>query len=134
MSTFVHPTAGEKAGPEPTSEYTNPYGHFAPDGTEFQITRPNTPRPWVNIIANPRFGLAVSQTGSGFTWIDNSQLAVITRWNQEFADDASGGLQTISASVVSHFRVPTTDVPLSTTRSLWRASTESEHTILSDIS
>ncbi|MGE3182984.1 MAG: glycosyl hydrolase family 65 protein, partial [Phycisphaerae bacterium] len=48
------------------------------------------PRPWSNIIANPRFGLAVSQTGSGFSWIDNSQLAVLTRWQQEFTHDAYG--------------------------------------------
>lgn len=66
------------------------YGQFTPDGREFVILNPRTPRPWVNIIANPRIGLAVSNTGSGFTWIDNSQLAVLTRWQQEFATDASG--------------------------------------------
>jgi len=66
------------------------YGHFANEGTEYVVTDPRTPRPWVNIIANPRVGLAVSQTGSGFSWIDNSQLAVVVRWQQEFADDRSG--------------------------------------------
>jgi cellobiose phosphorylase len=68
----------------------NPYGHFSPDGREYIITDPRTPRPWSNIIANPRMGLAVSQAGSGFTWIDNSQLAVITRWDQELNRDTSG--------------------------------------------
>jgi cellobiose phosphorylase len=68
----------------------NQYGHFAEDGTEFWITDPKTPRPWVNVIARPRIGLAVSQTGSGFTWIDNSQLAVITRWQQDLNEDCSG--------------------------------------------
>lgn len=68
----------------------NAYGHFSPDGGEYIITDHRTPRPWVNIIGTPRMGLAVSQTGSGFTWIDNSQLAVITRWQQEFNEDASG--------------------------------------------
>ena len=48
------------------------------------------PRPWANIIAGPRLGLAVSQSGSGFTWIDNSQLAVITRWQQDLIRDTSG--------------------------------------------
>jgi cellobiose phosphorylase len=66
------------------------FGHFAPDGREFVITDFRTPRPWVNVIANPRFGLAVSQTGSGFTWIDNSQLAVITRWQQDLTRDEYG--------------------------------------------
>ncbi len=66
------------------------YGAFSRDGTEYLITDPRTPRPWVNVIANPRIGLTVSQTGSGFTWIDNSQLAVITRWQQDLIRDASG--------------------------------------------
>ncbi len=66
------------------------YGAFTADGSEYVITDPHTPRPWVNIIANPRFGLAVSQSGSGFTWVDNSQLAVITRWEQDLVRDSSG--------------------------------------------
>ncbi len=72
------------------SEVGNRFGHFSADGTEFCITDPATPRPWVNIISNPRIGLAVSQTGSGFTWIENSQLAVITRWQQDLRHDSSG--------------------------------------------
>ncbi len=35
-------------------------------------------------------GLAVSHTGSGFSWIDNSQLAAVTRWQQDLAVDRSG--------------------------------------------
>ena len=66
------------------------FGHFAMDGREFVVTDPRTPRPWTNIIANPRIGLAVSQSGSGFTWIDNSQLAVVNWWQQDFAQDSSG--------------------------------------------
>jgi cellobiose phosphorylase len=66
------------------------YGYFSPDGTEYVITDPRPPRPWINLIANPRVGLAVSQTGSGFSWIDNSQLAVIVRWQQDLAEDRSG--------------------------------------------
>ena len=73
-----------------TERVGNRYGYFSRGGSEFVIVDPNTPRPWANIISNPRMGLAVSQTGGGFTWIDNSQLAVITRWQQEFASDSSG--------------------------------------------
>lgn len=68
----------------------NPFGYFTADGSEYVITNPRTPRPWSNIISNPRAGLAISQTGSGFSWVDNSQLAVLTRWQQEFAQDSSG--------------------------------------------
>lgn len=66
------------------------YGHFSADGREYIITDPRPPRPWSNIISNPRLGLAVSQSGSGFTWIDNSQLAVINWWQQDFAQDNAG--------------------------------------------
>ncbi len=66
------------------------YGHFSPDGREYVITDPRPPRPWANVISNPRLGLAVSQSGSGFTWIDNSQLAVVNWWQQDFAQDTSG--------------------------------------------
>ncbi|MFH0982710.1 MAG: glycosyl hydrolase family 65 protein [Planctomycetota bacterium] len=69
---------------------TNRYGSFSADGSEFRITDPRTPRPWVNIIANPRMGLAIAQSGCGFTWIDNAQLAVITRWQQDLVRDATG--------------------------------------------
>ncbi len=68
----------------------NAYGRFTDDGLEYVVTDPRTPRPWVNVIANPRAGLVVSQTGSGFTWVDNSQLAVVTRWEQDLTRDASG--------------------------------------------
>src|SRR5450631_3079949 len=69
---------------------TNRYGHFSADGTEYLITDPRPPRPWSNVIANERVGLAVSHTGSGFSWIDNSQLGTVTRWQQELASDRSG--------------------------------------------
>ncbi len=69
---------------------SNRYGHFSEDGREFVVTDPRPPRPWTNVIANERVGLAVSHTGSGFSWIDNSQLAAVTRWQQELAVDRSG--------------------------------------------
>lgn len=89
METVAKPVADANnslGDPMPTGRY----GHFSPDGREYVITDPRTPRPWSNIIANPRMGLAVSQSGSGFTWIDNSQLGVLTRWQQELNRDTSG--------------------------------------------
>ncbi len=66
------------------------YGRFVEDGREFAITDPRTPRPWVNVISNPSFGLVVTQAGGGLTWVENSQLAVITRWEQDLIRDRSG--------------------------------------------
>ncbi|HVN75529.1 MAG TPA: hypothetical protein VMT19_04375 [Thermoanaerobaculaceae bacterium] len=82
-------TGSPPGSPRPATA-PNRYGHFSEDGSEYVVTDPRTPRPWVNVIATPRLGLVVSQTGSGFTWIDNSQLGVITRWQQDLAHDSSG--------------------------------------------
>ncbi len=89
MSTAARASTQLDKQPQPP-RVANRYGHFSVDGAEYCITDPRTPRPWVNIISNPRLGLAVSQGGGGFTWVDNSQLAVITRWHQDFAHEASG--------------------------------------------
>lgn len=90
MSTVVGGTTNLDRQQGLSVRVENRYGHFSADGTEYCITDPKTPRPWVNIIANPRMGLAVSQAGSGFTWVDDSQLAVITRWLQDLTQDSSG--------------------------------------------
>ena len=66
------------------------YGEFSSDGREFRIRDPRPPRPWVNLIANERIGLAISQTGAGFSFIDNSQFGVLTNWQQDFATDSTG--------------------------------------------
>ncbi|HNX50197.1 MAG TPA: hypothetical protein PKL08_08540 [Thermoanaerobaculaceae bacterium] len=78
--------------PSPMWPARNAYGEHSADGREYHILDPLPPRPWVNVIANPRLGLVVSQSGSGFTFVDNSQLAVLTRWQQDLNEDTSGKL------------------------------------------
>lgn len=71
-------------------KFETEYGYFTSDGMEYVITRPDTPRPWVNVIANGDYGMIVSQTGSGFSWHKNSNLSRITRWEQDLIKDEWG--------------------------------------------
>ncbi|MCB2156604.1 glycosyl transferase family 36 [bacterium] len=66
------------------------YGYFSDNGREYVITRPDTPKPWVNVIANERYGATISQAGGGFSWLDHSTLGVLTRWEMDLVRDAWG--------------------------------------------
>lgn len=71
-------------------KFESRFGYFTADGREYVITRPDTPRPWVNVICNGDYGLIESQTGSGFSWRDNSNLSRVTRWEQDLIKDSWG--------------------------------------------
>jgi cellobiose phosphorylase len=68
------------------------YGHFSEDGTEFIIRRPDTPRPWVNVLCNddPGYGCIWSQAGGGYSWLVNAELNRITFWQQDLIRDDRG--------------------------------------------
>ncbi len=66
------------------------YGSFSDDGSEYIITTPATPRPWINVISNGDYGLTVSQAGSGYSWRTHAQLNRITRWEQDLIKDEWG--------------------------------------------
>ncbi len=72
--------------------FWNGWGGFTPDGREyiFQI-RPGepTPRPWVNVLANRRFGTVVSP-GGGYTWAENAHEFRLTPWHNDPVTDSSG--------------------------------------------
>ncbi len=72
------------------SKFKNKYGYFSNDGSEYIITDPKTPRPWVNVNCNENYGFIVSQTGSGFSWYGNSQLARLNIWHQDLIKDEYG--------------------------------------------
>jgi cellobiose phosphorylase len=69
---------------------SNRFGRFDASGTMFSITDPRTPMPWTNIVCNGRYGFVVSQNGGGFSWLDNSQLNVLTRWEMDMVRDDRG--------------------------------------------
>lgn len=67
-----------------------PYGFFNAEDASYTITDLLTPRPWVNVLSNDRYGLVVSQSGGGFSWFDNCQLYRVSRWEQDLVQDAMG--------------------------------------------
>jgi cyclic beta-1,2-glucan synthetase len=68
-------------------------GTFDPQdgGFRFGADRAHpTPRPWVNVLANPDFGALVSESGAGCTWAGNSRLHQLTAWGNDVLGDMDG--------------------------------------------
>ena len=70
--------------------YRNKYGYFDVENGEYVITRPDTPRPWVNVISNGVYGTIVSSSGSGYSWRDHAQFNRLNRWDQDLTRDNWG--------------------------------------------
>jgi cellobiose phosphorylase len=78
---------------EPERLYNNGIGGFKADGSEYIIhlaSGENTPAPWVNVIANPSFGFMVSESGSGYSWYQNSRENKLTPWSNDVVSDPPG--------------------------------------------
>ncbi|NQV14112.1 glycosyl transferase family 36 [bacterium] len=80
MATYVNPD----------HQFETDYGYFNQEGTEYIIKTPRTPKPWINVLSNGRYGLTISQSGGGFSWLDHSELNRITRWHQDLVKDDWG--------------------------------------------
>lgn len=66
--------------------YFNGLGGYTPDGHSYVIylgPNTNTPAPWINVLANPKFGTLVSEAGLGCTWYGNSQTNRLTPWSND---------------------------------------------------
>ena len=70
--------------------FETPYGYFTADGREYVITRPDTPKPWVNVICPDRYGTIVTQAGTGYSWSTHATFNRITRWEQDLVRDEWG--------------------------------------------
>jgi cyclic beta-1,2-glucan glucanotransferase len=84
------PIRAEPPAPRPELEFFNGLGGFAQDGREYvAILGPgqSTPAPWLNVIANPSFGFLVSESGSGYTWSENSRENQLTPWSNDPVGD-----------------------------------------------
>src|SRR5204863_3457405 len=76
----------EESVEAPALTHPNGTGGFAAEGREYAIVlerEGNTPLPWTNILANPRFGTVVTAAGPIFTWSENSRENRLT----PFAND-----------------------------------------------
>ncbi|CAD7047743.1 protein ndvB [Pseudorhizobium endolithicum] len=67
-------------------EFWNGFGGFEQDGREYVVRLHGgqaTPHPWINVIANDRFGFHVSAEGGGYTWARNSRDYQLTSWTND---------------------------------------------------
>ena len=70
-----------------TLDFYNQYGGFDNGGRDYVVTNTNTPMPWINVLANPRFGSIVSSTMAGFTFAFNAQQFKLTGWSNDIVRD-----------------------------------------------
>jgi cellobiose phosphorylase len=79
-------------------QFFNGLGGFSADGREYVTTttvsaglaQRTTPMPWINVIANARFGTVISESGSAYTWSENAHEFRYTPWSNDAVSDAPG--------------------------------------------
>lgn len=74
-------------------QFFNGLGGFTADGDEYIIRlaeNVTTPAPWANVLANPNFGTLVSESGQGYTWIENAHEFRLTPWDNDPVQDSGG--------------------------------------------
>jgi cyclic beta-1,2-glucan synthetase len=78
--------------PHPELAFANGYGGFTDGGREYVIVlegEAQTPRPWVNVLANPSLGTVVTASGASFTWAENSRENRLTPFANDSVTDPS---------------------------------------------
>jgi cellobiose phosphorylase len=59
------------------------YGYFSKDGTEFIMTNPITPRPWINYLTNEDYCAVISQNAGGYSFYKDCRSDRIMRWQPD---------------------------------------------------
>ncbi|HVK55518.1 MAG TPA: glycosyl hydrolase family 65 protein, partial [Burkholderiales bacterium] len=88
----------------------NGLGGFTPDGSEYVLTLVAgqvTPAPWVNVLANPRFGTVISENGLAYTWYENAHQYRLTPWGNDPVGDSSGEAFYLRDEETGNFWSPT---------------------------
>ncbi|WP_341675297.1 glucoamylase family protein [Niveibacterium sp. SC-1] len=89
----TRPPAAANATPHQALLLFNGTGGFSQDGREYVIELASgqaTPAPWVNVLANRRFGSVVSERGSAYTWAENAHEFRLTPWHNDPVGDPGG--------------------------------------------
>ena len=91
------------------SIFSNGVGGFTPDGREYVITttpQQATPAPWINVLANAKFGTVISESGSANTWAENAHEFRLTPWNNDPVSDSCGEAFYLRDEESGHFWSP----------------------------
>ena len=95
----------------PGLNFFNGIGGFSDDGKTYVIvlkTGQSTPAPWINVIANEsEFGFLVSESGSGYTWSENSRENRLSPWSNDSVSDPAGEAIYIRDEKTGEFWTPT---------------------------
>ena len=97
---LVHVPNAVRTTPAHSTElqFFNGLGGFSANGREYVITttvaagraQRYAPLPWVNVIANARFGTVVSESGSAYTWSENAHEFRYSPWSNDAVSDTPG--------------------------------------------
>jgi len=96
--------------PRPDLILSNDLGGFTADGTEYVMTTAHaqkTPLPWVNVLANPRFGTVVSESGLAYSWSENAHEFRLTPWSDDPVGASGGEAIYLRDEESGHFWSPT---------------------------
>ncbi|WP_284285591.1 GH36-type glycosyl hydrolase domain-containing protein [Alicyclobacillus fastidiosus] len=89
-----HQAARERAPHvPPEGEFFNGWGGFVEDGKAYRVHVQRgayLPRPWTNVLANPRFGCLLTELGTGYSWWRNSRECKLTPWTNDPVLDRPG--------------------------------------------
>ncbi len=88
----------------------NAFGGFTADGSEYVITTTRsrlTPAPWVNVLANSRFGTVLTESGLAYTWFENAHEYRLTPWSGDPVGATGGEAFYLRDEESGHYWSPT---------------------------
>jgi len=89
----IRTVAASPSTAPPELALANGLGGFAAGGREYAVVLDGdreTPLPWINVLANPRFGSIVTTSGAAHTWSGNSRENRLTPFSSDPVSDPTG--------------------------------------------